>query len=57
MELYEQVCGARRHASYIRPGGVAFPMKKETLYKTKIVVNKIQKLVNDINEILSNNPI
>ena len=23
MEFYERVCGARMHANYIRPGGVA----------------------------------
>jgi len=26
MEFYERVCGARLHANYIRPGGVAFDM-------------------------------
>jgi len=57
MALYEKVCGSRRHASFIRPGGLSYHLKPEILRDCKKCAIKILKRVNDRNLILSENPI
>jgi len=57
MEFYERVCGARMHAAYIRPGGVAQDLPiglLEDIYKF-IVEFRIR--LNEIEELLTNNRI
>nr|YP_492627.1 NADH dehydrogenase subunit 7 [Dictyostelium citrinum]Q2LCR5.1 RecName: Full=NADH-ubiquinone oxidoreductase 49 kDa subunit; AltName: Full=NADH dehydrogenase subunit 7 [Dictyostelium citrinum]ABC60378.1 NADH dehydrogenase subunit 7 [Dictyostelium citrinum] len=57
MEFYERVSGARMHAAYIRPGGVAFdlPMNiSEDIYKFVI---QYRKRLEEIEDMLINNRI
>jgi NADH-quinone oxidoreductase subunit D len=57
MALYEQVSGARMHANYIRPGGVAFDLPQDFLSNTKKVVLELGRIIDDIDRLLTNNPI
>lgn len=57
MEFYERVCGARLHANYVRPGGVArdFPAGLlEDIYK---YFEKFPKAIDDVEELLTENRI
>lgn len=57
MEFYERVSGARFHASYIRPGGVAFDISDELLIDIKYFVKSFVFRINEIEDILSGNRI
>ncbi|MCB9989204.1 MAG: NADH-quinone oxidoreductase subunit D [Rhodospirillales bacterium] len=58
MEFYERVCGARLHANYFRPGGVALDMPDglaEDIYAwTEKSVNRV---IDDLDTLLSGNRI
>ena len=57
MEFYERVSGARLHASYIRPGGVAQDLPKglcEDIYK---FINQFSSRLDEVEELLTNNRI
>jgi len=57
MEFYERVSGARMHASYIRPGGIAHDLPKgfgEDLYM--FLLDFITRL-DEMEELLTNNRI
>ena len=57
MEFYERVSGARMHASYIRPGGVAQDLPHgfvEDLYE---FVLRFSARLDEIEELLTNNRI
>ncbi|HXU26772.1 MAG TPA: NADH-quinone oxidoreductase subunit D, partial [Bacteroidia bacterium] len=57
MEFYERVSGARMHAAYIRPGGVAedVPMKLlEDVYRFSL---QFSSRIDEIEELLTNNRI
>jgi NADH dehydrogenase (ubiquinone) Fe-S protein 2 len=57
LEFYERVCGARMHAAYIRPGGVAqdLPMGLvEDIYK---FIKQLNYRLNSIEELLTANRI
>ncbi len=57
MEFYERVSGARMHAAYIRPGGVAFDLPIGLLDDIYLFVNQFAVRLNEIEELLSSNRI
>ena len=57
MEFYERVSGARFHAAYIRPGGIAQDITKTLLSDIEIFVNKFVYRIDEIQDILSYNRI
>lgn len=57
MEFYERVSGARMHASYIRPGGVAFDLPIGLLNDIFEFIFQFNYRINEIEELLSNNRI
>jgi NADH dehydrogenase (ubiquinone) Fe-S protein 2 len=57
MEFYERVSGARMHAAYIRPGGVAQDIPYKLLDDIYDFVLRFGSRVNEIEELLTNNRI
>lgn len=56
-EFYERVSGARRHAAYIRPGGVAFDLPLGLLDDIAEFCRKFGTRLDERDEILTNNRI
>lgn len=57
MEFYEQVSGARMHAAYIRPGGIAFDIPEGFLNNVYIFIRQFSSRLDEIEELLTNNRI
>lgn len=57
LEFYERVSGARMHAAYFRPGGVAQDIPLGTLSDLAIFTNQFNDRINEIEELLTNNRI
>ena len=57
MEFYERVSGARFHANYIRPGGVAFDITADLVIDIYIFINQFMIRLYEIDELLTNNRI
>lgn len=57
MEFYERVSGARMHATYIRPGGVAMDLPFGLLDDIYKFINQFSLRLNEIEELLSFNRI
>jgi NADH dehydrogenase (ubiquinone) Fe-S protein 2 len=57
MEFYERVCGARFHAAYIRPGGVAFDIPKGLLEDIYYFSEQFSYRIDEIEDMLSSNRI
>jgi NADH dehydrogenase (ubiquinone) Fe-S protein 2 len=57
MEFYERVCGARLHAAYIRPGGVAFDLPTGLLNDIYAFIDQFSFRIDEIEELLTNNRI
>jgi len=57
MEYYERVSGARFHASYIRPGGVAQDLPEGLLDDIFFFVEQFSSRVDEIKDMLTNNRI
>ncbi len=57
MEFYERVCGARLHANYFRPGGVASDMPAGLAEDMLEWVENLPKAIGDLETLLSNNRI
>lgn len=57
MEFYDRVCGARLHANYFRPGGVAVDMPVGLAEDMMEWVENLPKTINDLDSLLSNNRI
>jgi NADH dehydrogenase (ubiquinone) Fe-S protein 2 len=57
MEFYERVSGARMHANYIRPGGIAQDIPVGLLADINIFVDQFSDRLNEIEELLTNNRI
>lgn len=57
MEFYERVCGARFHANYIRPGGVAQDLPKGLIEDIYVFIESFYLRINEIHELLSYNRI
>ncbi len=57
MEFYERVSGARMHANYIRPGGVARDIPVGLLDDIYKFIISFSSRINEIEELLTNNRI
>lgn len=57
MEFYERVSGARLHAAYVRPGGVAFDLPHGMLDDIFIWATQFGSRVDEFEEVLSGNRI
>ncbi|WP_449226836.1 NADH-quinone oxidoreductase subunit D [Azospirillum argentinense] len=57
MEFYERVCGARLHANYFRPGGVAWDLPAGLTDDIWEFTERFPKFVDDIDNLLTNNRI
>lgn len=57
MEFYERVSGARLHASYFRPGGVAFDLPLGLLDDIFFFCTQFSKRIDEIEELLTPNRI
>ncbi len=57
MEFYERVSGARLHANYFRPGGVAQDMPAGLAEDMYAWADSVQKFINDMEGLLTNNRI
>ena len=55
MEFYERVSGARMHAAYVRPGGVARPVDPTLVNDLAGFVHQFPRRLNEIEEMLTNN--
>ena len=57
MEFYERVSGARMHAAYIRPGGVAYDLPIGLLNDISIFNKQFNSRIDEIEELLTGNRI
>lgn len=57
MEFYERVSGARMHANYIRPGGVAIDLPIGLLKDIHFFCVQFVDRINEMEELLTNNRI
>ena len=57
MEFYERVSGARMHAAYIRPGGVAYDLPIGLLNDIFLFSQQFNSRINELEELLTNNRI
>jgi len=57
MEFYERVSGARMHAAYIRPGGVAFDLPLGLLEDIYIFIEAFSARIDEMEELLTSNRI
>lgn len=57
MEFYDRVCGARLHANYFRPGGVAMDMPVGLADDMREWVEQFPKFLDDIDSLLTGNRI
>jgi NADH dehydrogenase (ubiquinone) Fe-S protein 2 len=57
MEFYERVSGARMHAAYIRPGGIAVDLPLGTLTDIYFFARQFNSRLNEMEELLTGNRI
>lgn len=57
MEFYDRVCGARLHANYFRPGGVAVDMPVGLAEDMREWVEEFPKVLDDLDNLLTGNRI
>lgn len=57
MEFYERVSGARMHASYIRPGGVALDLPKSLISDINIFSDSFIYRISEMEDLLTENRI
>lgn len=57
MEFYERVSGARLHANYFRPGGVAKDLPNGLLDDISIFVDEFPKILQDVEYMITDNRI
>jgi NADH dehydrogenase (ubiquinone) Fe-S protein 2 len=57
IEFYERVCGARMHAAYIRPGGVAIDLPLGLCNDIYLFINQFSTRLDEMEEILTSNRI
>ncbi len=57
MEFYDRVCGARLHANYFRPGGVAMDMPISLADDMREWVEEFPKVLDDLDNLLTGNRI
>jgi NADH-quinone oxidoreductase subunit D len=57
MEFYERVCGARLHANYFRPGGVALDMPRGLAEDMMKYADSVLTFIDDVEGLLTENRI
>jgi NADH dehydrogenase (ubiquinone) Fe-S protein 2 len=57
MEFYERTSGARMHAAYFRPGGVALDIPKGLLNDIYLFSKQFTSRIDEIEELLTENRI
>ncbi len=57
MEFYERVSGARMHAAYIRPGGVAVDIPLGILNDIYLFVRQFASRIDEMEDLLTSNRI
>lgn len=57
MEIYERVSGARMHANYVRPGGVAQDIPLGTLRTLALFTERFPSRIDEIEDLLTSNRI
>ncbi|MBM3522035.1 MAG: NADH-quinone oxidoreductase subunit D [Alphaproteobacteria bacterium] len=57
MEFYERACGARLHANYFRPGGVAQDLPPRLVDDIAAWTQRFPKIIDDIESLLTENRI
>lgn len=57
MEFYERVSGARMHAAYFRPGGLAFDFPSALLDDIFLFVEQFYFRIDEIADMLNSNRI
>ena len=57
MEIYERISGARMHANYIRPGGLAQDIPKGTLASIYEFVKQFPSRIDEMEDLLTSNRI
>ena len=57
MEFYERVSGARMHAAYFRPGGIAQDIPLQLLEDIFTFTKQFNSRLDEIEELLTNNRI
>jgi len=57
MEFYERVSGARMHAGYIRPGGVAKNVSRSLFFDISVFVRRFLKRIDELEDMLTSNRI
>jgi NADH dehydrogenase (ubiquinone) Fe-S protein 2 len=57
MEIYERISGARMHAAYYRPGGVAFDIPINIIDDVFLFIDKFGDRLLEYEDLLSNNRI
>ncbi len=57
MAFYDDVCGARMHANYIRPGGVALDLPAGLTQRISDWTDKYPKIIDDLETLLTENRI
>jgi NADH-quinone oxidoreductase subunit D len=57
MEFYERACGARLHANYFRPGGVASDLPPKLVDDIRAWTGRFPRIIDDIESLLTDNRI
>jgi len=57
MEIYERVSGARMHANYVRPGGLAQDIPLGTLDSISAFAEQFISRIDEIEDLLTGNRI
>jgi len=57
MELYERISGARMHANYVRPGGLAQDIPRGTLSSLHTFAKQFPSRIDEIEDLLTSNRI
>jgi NADH-quinone oxidoreductase subunit D len=57
LEFYERASGARFHANYVRPGGVAYDLGKDLLEDIEKFINQTPRMIKEVETLLTNNRI
>jgi NADH-quinone oxidoreductase subunit D len=57
MNFYDEVCGARMHAAYVRPGGVSLDMPASLPARIRAWAQEYPKIIDDLEGLLTENRI
>ncbi|MDX5518046.1 MAG: NADH-quinone oxidoreductase subunit D, partial [Wolbachia endosymbiont of Andrena agilissima] len=57
LEFYERASGARFHAAYIRPGGIAADVPEDLIEDIAKFIEQFPKYIDDVDELLTENRI